>query len=153
MPGGWSELFRALGESLLQVFKAELAAIEEDFRRTGVHLKASLVLLGAALVLAFWIAGLVIFSLVAILAIWLPVWGAALIVLGFFTAVAGLLGWLGIQRLQRVENPAASLKQRLDDHLDWWQHLLAESKALEVPAGAPASSGTSGRVGPEEDLP
>ncbi|HYG64071.1 MAG TPA: phage holin family protein, partial [Thermoanaerobaculia bacterium] len=81
MPGGWTDLFRALGESLLQVFKAELAAIEEDFRRTGVHLKASLGLLGVALVLLFWVTGLVIFSLVAILAIWLPVWGAALIVL------------------------------------------------------------------------
>jgi hypothetical protein len=156
MPGGWTDLFRALGESLLQVFKAELAAIEEDFRRTGVHLKASLGLLGVALVLLFWVTGLVIFSLVAILAIWLPVWGAALIVLALFTVIAGLLGWLGAKRLRQVENPAASLKLRLDDHLDWWQHLLAETKALEVPAAAssnrstaPASSGG----GPARDLP
>ena len=154
MPGGWTDLFRALGESLLQVFKAELAAIEEDFRRTGVHLKASLGLLGVALVLLFWVTGLVIFSLVAILAIWLPVWGAALIVLALFTAIAGILGWLGAQRIRRVENPAASLKQRLDDHLDWWQHLLAETKALEVPAAASSNRPTAaGGVGTERDLP
>jgi hypothetical protein len=146
MQGGWTDLFRALGESLLQVFKAELAAIEEDFRRTGVHLKASLGLLGVALVLLFWVTGLVIFCLVAVLAIWLPVWGAGLIVLGLFTAVTGVLAWLGVQRLQHVENPAASMKVRLEDHLDWWQHLLAETKPVEVPAATPAGGK------PEEDL-
>jgi hypothetical protein len=147
MQGGWSDLFRALGESLLQVFKAELAAIEEDFRRTGVHLKASLGLLGVTLVLLFWIAGLVIFTLVAVLAIWLPLWGAALLVLALFTIVAAVLARLGIGRLRQIENPAASLKLRLDDHLEWWQHLLAETKAVDVPAGGTATSSR-----PDEDL-
>jgi len=150
MQGGWSDLFRALGESLLQVFKAELAAIEEDFRRTGVHLKASLGLLGVTLVLLFWIAGLVIFTLVAVLAIWLPLWGAALIVLALFTIVAAVLARLGIGRLRQIENPAASLKLRLDDHLEWWQHLLAETKAVDVPAGGTPASSASSR--PDEDL-
>lgn len=150
MQGGWSDLFRALGESLLQVFKAELAAIEEDFRRTGVHLKASLGLLGVTLVLLFWIAGLVIFTLVAVLAIWLPLWGASLLVLALFTIVAAVLARLGIGRLRQIENPAASLKLRLDDHLDWWQHLLAETKAVDVPAGGTPASSASSRS--DEDL-
>jgi hypothetical protein len=151
MQGGWVDLFRSLGESLLQVFKAELAAIEEDFRRSGVHLKASLGLLGVTLVLLFWVTGLLIFALVALLDIWLPLWGATLIVLALFTALAAVLGGLGVQRLRQVENPAASLKGRLDDHLDWWQHILAETRALDVPPATVSTGPASVAGGPVRD--
>jgi hypothetical protein len=134
--GGWADLFRSLGESLLQVLRAELAAVEEDFRRSSVHLKAVLGLLAAVAVLGFWIAGLMIFVLVALLDVWLPLWAAALIVMAFFTIVAAVLAKLGINRLRRIENPVASVKQRVDNHLEWWQQLLAETKPVDVPSSA-----------------
>lgn len=144
--GGWADLFRSLGESLLQVLRAELAAVEEDFRRSSVHLKAVVGLLAAVAVLGFWIAGLMIFVLVALLDIWLPLWAAALIVMAFFTIVAAVLAKLGINRLRRIENPVASVKQRVDNHLEWWQQLLAETKPVDVPSSAAP-------IGAERNLP
>jgi hypothetical protein len=130
---GWIELFRTLGESLLEVWRAELATLQEDFHRSGRYLTAALGLLGAAVILLFWIVGLLLFVLVALLHVWLPWWGASLVVLLLFLLVTGLLAWLGVARLRKVENPVATVRRRMDSHLDWWQHgLLAPPKALDV---------------------
>ena len=134
---GWIDLFRSLGESLLEVWRAELATLQEDFRRSGRYLGTALGLLGGAAVLLFWIAGLLLFVLVALLHVWLPWWGASLIVLLLILLAAGLLAWLGVRRLREVESPVETVRRRVDDHLDWWQHgLLAQGKALDVEPAA-----------------
>jgi putative superfamily III holin-X len=134
---GWIELFRSLGESLLEVWRAELATLQEDFQRSGRYLGSALGLFGAALILAFWIVGLLLFVLIALLHIWLPWWGAAGIVWLLFAVTAGLLFWYGKRYLVKVENPVETVRRRMDSHLDWWQHgLLAQPKAVDVePAG------------------
>jgi hypothetical protein len=130
---GWLELFRSLGEALLEVWRAELATLQEDFQRSGRHLAVALGLLGAVLILAFWIVGLLLFFLVAVLHIWLSWWAAAGIVLLLFVAAGGFLGWLVWRRWSKVENPIAVVQRRMDNHLDWWQQgLLAHPKALDV---------------------
>jgi putative superfamily III holin-X len=134
---GWIEMFRSLGESLLEVWRAELATLQDDFHRSGRHLAMALGLLGSALVLVFWIVGLVLFVLIALLHVWLPWWGASLVVLLLFTLTAGLLAWLGARRLRQVESPVETVRRRVDNHLDWWQHgLLAQPKALDVEPAA-----------------
>lgn len=137
---GWIEMFRGLGESLLDVLRAEVATLQEDLSRSGRIAGGALALLGAALILLFWIVGLLIFALVAVLAVWLPLWGAALIVLALFLLVTGILAWLGMNRLKQVENPVQTFRRRVDDHLDWWQNtLLREQRPLDVePVGVSA---------------
>lgn len=130
---GWIEMFRGLGEALLDVLRAEVATLQEDLSRSGRIAGGALALLGVALVFLFWIVGLIIFVLVALLAVWLPLWAAALIVLALFTIVAGILGWVGMRRLKQVENPVQTFRRRVDDHLDWWQNtLLREQRPLDV---------------------
>jgi len=149
MMRGWIDLFRGLGDSLLAVLRAEVATLQEDLARSGRIAGGALALLGAALILVFWILGLLIFVLVAVLAIWLPLWGAALTVLGLFLVVAAVLTWLGVRRLRQVENPVDTFRRRVDDHLDWWQStLLRETRPLDV---EPAS--VAGFDDEEEDLP
>jgi hypothetical protein len=132
MPG-WIDLFRSLGESLLEVWRAELAALQDDLQRSGRRLGTALGLLGGALVLLFWTVGLLLFALIALLHLWLPWWAAALVVLLLFLLSTGLLAWLGVRGMRRVENPVNTVRRRVDSHLDWWQHgLLAEPKALDV---------------------
>lgn len=131
--GGWIDMFRGLGEALLDVLRAEVATLQEDLSRSGRIAGGALALLGVALILLFWIVGLLIFVLVSVLAIWLPLWGASLVVLGLFLAVAGVLSWLGVRRLKQVENPVHTFRRRVDDHLDWWQStLLREQRPLDV---------------------
>ena len=131
--GGWIDMFRGLGEALLDVLRAEVATLQEDLSRSGRIAGGALALLGAALILLFWIIGLLIFVLVTVLAIWLPLWGASLVVLALFLATAGVLSWLGVRRIKQVENPVQTFRRRVDDHLDWWQNtLLREQRPLDV---------------------
>lgn len=130
---GWIEMFRGLGEALLDVLREEVATLQEDLSRSGRIAGGALALLGVALVFLFWIVGLIIFVLVALLAIWLQLWAAALIVLALFTVTAGILGWMGMSRLKTVENPVQTFRRRVDDHLDWWQNtLMREQRPLDV---------------------
>jgi hypothetical protein len=125
---GWIEMFRGLGEALLEVLRAEVATLQEDLSRSGRIAGGALALLGAALILLFWIVGLLIFAMIAVLAIWLELWAASLIVLGLF-----ILAWLGVNRLKKVENPVQTFRRRVDDHLDWWQNtLLRDQRPLDV---------------------
>lgn len=154
---GWLDLFRSLGTSLIEVFRAEMEALKEELARSGRHLAIGLVLLGGAFVLLFWTLGALIFALGAVLAIWLEPWAAALIVVGIFTAAAALLAWLGWRRLQRFDNPMESIRRRVEDHLEWWQHtLLKEERPIDLPPAGPAGSvGSSGAPPRRErrDLP
>ena len=130
---GWIELFRSLGESLLEVWRAELDTLQDDLQRSGRHLGMALAFLGAAVILLFWITGLLLFSMVALLHIWLEWWAASLIVSFLFLLAMGLLVWLGRNRLKKVESPVGTVRRRVDNHLDWWQHgLLAQHKTLDV---------------------
>ncbi|HLX09007.1 MAG TPA: phage holin family protein [Thermoanaerobaculia bacterium] len=135
---GWIELFRSLGQALFEVLRAEAQALGDDFRRSGRQLLLALALLGAAAAIGFWTVGVVVLTLIAVLMIWLPAWAAALIVLALFVAVAGLLATLGVLRLRRLESPAESIRRRVADHLDWWEHrLLAEPAAPAIPPRPP----------------
>lgn len=132
---GWIDLFRSLGESLLEVWRAELATLQDDFQRSGRHFGVALGLFGGAVMLAFWIVGLLLFVLVSLLHVWLAWWAASLIVLGLFLLAAALLVWRGMARMRQVENPLETVRRRVDSHFDWWQHsLLASPKTLDVDA-------------------
>jgi hypothetical protein len=141
---GWIDLFRSLGESLLEVMRAELAGLQDDLQRSGRHFGVALGLFAAAAVLLFWVVGLLLFALIAILHIWLPLWGAALIVLALFLIAVAILGGLGMRRMRQVENPVETVRNRLDNHLDWWQHsFLSHPRVLDVDGAA--SDGSLGR--------
>jgi hypothetical protein len=145
---GWIDLIRSLGESLLEVLKAELAALQADFGRSGRRLGLALGFLGGAAMLLFWLVGLLLFTLIVVLAIWLPLWAAALILLALFTIAAGILAGLGVRRLREIENPMDNIRRRMDDHIDWWQNsLLADAK----PVGAGAAAVRDDLY--DEDLP
>ena len=147
---GWIQMFRGLGESLIEVLRAEVATLQDDFNRSGRNLGQALAFFGLALILAFWIVGLLIFVFVALLSVWLQLWAAALIVLTLFILGAGLLGWIGWRHMKKVENPMQTVRRRVDDHLDWWQNnLLRETKTVDV---TPDPAGTDPRV-EEENLP
>lgn len=146
---GWIDLIRSLGESLLEVLRAELAALQEDFSRSGRRLGVALGFLGGAAVLLFWLVGLLLFTLIVVLAIWLPLWAAALILLGLFALATGILAALGVRRLREIENPVDNVRRRVDDHIDWWQNsLLADAK----PVGPGAAATTRDDIY-DEDLP
>jgi hypothetical protein len=131
-PGGaqeWIDLFRSLGQALLDVLRAEAQALGADFRLSGERLARALALLGAAAAVSFWTLGVLLAALVALLAIWLPVWGAALAVAGLFALAAALLAAAGWRQMRQLGNPADDIRRRFADHLDWWQDRLLAGPA------------------------
>jgi Putative Actinobacterial Holin-X, holin superfamily III len=144
---GWIELFRSLGQALFEVVRAEAEALGEDFRRSGVRLLRGVALLGGAAAVGFWTLGLLLFALIAVLMIWLQPWAAALIVAGLFVAAAGLLAALGLRELRRLESPAASVRRRVSDHLDWWQ-----TRLLGEPVPVRAARSAAAPIRPDDPL-
>lgn len=133
----WVDLVRSLGGSLIEVLRAEADALKEELASSGRHLGIGLGFLAGAVAILFWTLGAVIFTLGAVLSIWLQVWAAALIVVGVFLFLAALLAFLGMRQLKHFQNPLESLRQHIEDHLDWWQHtLLREEKKVQVPPAA-----------------
>lgn len=118
---GWLDLFRDFGSSLLTLGQAELQAFQRDLSESGRRALGALGLFLGALVFAFWTVGVATAFLVVLLDRWLPVWGAALVVTGLLALVATVLALAGRARLRRLENPLATARRRMDDHLAWWQ--------------------------------
>ena len=129
MRQSWSETFRALGSAVLSLVKAELAALERDLARSGKSVAVGAALLGGAAAFGFWTLGVATYFLIQLVALWLPLWAASLVVTALFAAVAGILAAVGLHKLKSFENPLTTARRRLDDHVDWWQ-----SRLLEPPA-------------------
>lgn len=151
--GEWLELLRALGQSLADLAKAELAALQAELSRNGKTLAIALGLFGAAMTVGFWLVALVIYTVIQIAAIWLPLWGASLLVTVLFALLVAALAAIGWSKLKRLESPAATFGRRWQDHREWWdRRLLAETPP---PAGLPPAGIPPEAVPeePEEDLP
>jgi uncharacterized membrane-anchored protein len=143
----WVELFRALGDALLDLLEAELRTLSREIARSGRHLGVAIAFFGGAAAIAFWLLGVLTYFAIALLSLWLPMWGAALIVAGVLLLAVVVVAWLGVSRLRRVENPATIFRRRLDDHLGWWNgRLLAEE-----PGGEDGGEGAEADL--EEELP
>ena len=127
--GPWIELVRGLGQSYLDLLVAEWEEIKGQLALSGRRLAWSAAFFGAAAAVAFWLIALGLFLTVAVLHIWLPWWAAALIVTAVAVVKIAVLGWLGLGRLKRLENPVGLIGRRKEDHLDWWdRRLLAEER-------------------------
>jgi uncharacterized membrane protein YqjE len=125
----WLELFRSLGQALIALAKAELETVGEELAASGKRLTGALVLFGAAAAVAFWTVGLSLYTVVLVIALWLPQWAAAAIACGASILAVAVLAGIGVVRLRRLEGPARTLARHLEDHREWWNNrLLADGE-------------------------
>ncbi|MEM7052834.1 MAG: phage holin family protein [Acidobacteriota bacterium] len=123
----WIELFRGLGNALFDLLRAEIASLRSDLTKSGKSAGIAFGLLLAAAMFAFWTLGVLTYALVQVVAIWVPLWAAGLIVSGVFVLVVTVLAAIAMFKLKRLENPGRAARRHLDDVQDWWNHqLLAE---------------------------
>ncbi len=140
----WSDTFRALGSAVLGLLKAELEAFEQDVARSTKQAAIGIALFGAAAAFAFWTLGVATYFLIQLVALWLPLWGASLAVTLLFLVVVAVLALLGARRLRRWQNPLSTARDRMDDHIAWWQDRVF-APVGEVGAGARPLGEGSGR--------
>src|SRR5437016_201745 len=96
----WRERLLALRAALSELFAAEGEALSRDLARWGKAFVFALLLALAALGLGFWLLAVFVGFLVALLAVWLPVWGAMLATAGILLLIMGGLGAVAFKRLQ-----------------------------------------------------
>ena len=131
----WREAFTALGQSLIEVLRAELEVIAEAWKRSGKELGIALGLLAAAAYVALvCLPALLIFAGVVGLNAGLgwPLWASALAVAALVTLVVLLIVWIAVKRPQRrCESPVTTVRDRFSDHVTWWnERILYDRKTL-----------------------
>ncbi|MDY7094498.1 MAG: phage holin family protein [Acidobacteriota bacterium] len=138
---------QSLGQSVVEVVRAEVHSLLDDFQHTGRGLTMVLALATAALILIFWAAGVGTAALVALIAVRLPVWAAAGIVFLVLMLSAGiLLGW-GWMKMKKLETPTQTVRRHVDDHLGWWRGQLVEEEGTRSRRRRSAMGGGSTAAG------
>lgn len=118
---GWIYLSRELVADILDLAEAEIGAARTEVWAALRKSFLGLALVGASLALLFWVLAMTAYTLVVVVAIWLPPWAAALVVTGFFLVLALVVGFFGVRRFKKVENPINIVLRRLRNHIAWWR--------------------------------
>jgi hypothetical protein len=114
---------------ILRRLMADLAALVAMYGRAirdhaqgmvrDVGLAAALI--GAALILGIFALGLMVALLVLVVAIWLPPWAAALVVLAGLSVLMGVLVLTGVSRVRRRR---AAWAARVEEEIRWLRSLF-----------------------------
>jgi len=99
------ELVTRLSTQISELVRGELALAKAELAQKGKRAGIGAGLAGTAGVLALYGLGALITTVIAALALVLPVWAAALIVAVVIFIVAGVLGLLGKNQIQRATPP------------------------------------------------
>jgi hypothetical protein len=140
----WQARLLGLREALGELYAAEADALSRDLSRWGKGFLGAVLLLLAALTIAFWLVAVLVGLMIAVIAIWLPVWAATLITFVVLLAVVAALAWVGWRRMERLGGPLGRIKRRWRDHWDWWnERVLATDEEPAAPAAwaAPRAGG------------
>ena len=116
----------SLGQAGLDLARAEATALAGELKLSGKAFVRILLLFAGCLFLLFWAIAVLVVVGIEVGALWLPRWGAALVVLGVLLLAVFVVGWLAWRRLNSLEMPAATVRRRLQDHLDWWQRRIVD---------------------------
>ena len=117
-------LFTLIGEIpelIRNLVIAEVDAGKAWVRRTSKDAGIGAGWIAAAIFFLFWAVGMLIAFAVILLALWWPVWLAALVVLIGILLVAALFALLGVQRFRKVvraQNPVQSIVQDVKEVRD-----------------------------------
>ncbi len=161
----WRDTFVALGESLIEVLRAELAVIGEAWKGSLRHLGIALGFFAVAGYVALvCLPALLIFALVlglqdllfwafAFRGLEWPLWATGLVVALLVALVVYLLVMMALKRLrERFENPVATVKERVADHTAWWNDRVLNGHGHASGAtGLESDNDTAGAKGEAND--
>ncbi len=116
-----SELIRRLIADLAAMVAMYGRVIQDHVRGMGRDIAKAALMIGAALILGIFALGVAVAALILVVAIWLPGWLAALVVLGVMLAAMGLLVFIGIRRVRRRR---AAWAARVEEEMQWLSSLF-----------------------------
>ena len=127
----WQGRLLGLREALGELYAAEADALSRDLSRWGKGFVGALLLALGALALGFWVLAVLVGLMIAVLAIWMPVWAATLVTLVVLLIVVAVLGGMAWRRFQELGGPLGRVQRRWRDHWDWWHERVLEAPEPE----------------------
>lgn len=125
-PRAWKRRVVALGSSLNELLRAELAAMWGDLVASARRVGGASILMvvgGVLCLLALTALALTLFEALALV---LPRWAAAASITGILALVGGVLIAMGRSRIRKTESPAETVRRHFKDHRDWWERDILE---------------------------
>jgi len=116
-----AEVVRRLIADVARLIETYGREIRVHARGFGRDIGIAAAMIGAALVLGIFAIGLAVAAMVLIVAIWLPGWLAALVVLGVIIASMALLVGLAVRRVKRRR---AAWSARVEEEVQWLKSLF-----------------------------
>jgi hypothetical protein len=101
-----ADLVRQMSEQVSTLVRDELALARAEMTEKGKRAGKGAGLLGGGGVLALYGLGALFVTIGAVLALWMPVWVAALIVTVVLFAAAGVLALIGKKQVKQAVPPA-----------------------------------------------
>jgi uncharacterized protein YneF (UPF0154 family) len=115
-----SELVKQLAEEVSNLVRAEIELARAEVTSKGKRAGIGLGELGAAGIVALYALGALTACFIALLALVVPVWIAALIVAVIHGIIAGVLYFVGRQQLERAVPPTPERTQRtIKEDIEW----------------------------------
>ncbi len=146
----WRDTFRALGEALIEVLRAEAAVVGETWKRSGRELgKVLAIVVTAGYLALICLPTLLLAALVSglIEAFGWPLWATALVVTAVVCLVIFILVRVAVYLMtRRFESPASTMRHRVEDHRAWWsERILSDGREEgEVDGESDTGDGTAG---------
>jgi uncharacterized membrane protein YqjE len=139
-PRGWWRLLQSLGDAMVDLVHAEVAALRADLLSTSRRLGRGLGLVAIAAGLLFWAVGLLSLAAIEVVDLWWPRWAATLSVAGVFLVLVAIFARWGASVLRDLEPPGATVLRRWEDHQEWWNERILEGEEPSL-----SESSTQGR--------
>jgi ABC-type multidrug transport system fused ATPase/permease subunit len=115
------DLIRRLIADLAALIALYGRAMQEHVRGMGRAVARAALMIGAALILGVFALGVAVTTLILVVAMWLPAWLAALVVLGVMLAIIGVLVLIGVRR---VRQRRAAWAVRVAEEMRWLRSLF-----------------------------
>jgi hypothetical protein len=116
-----SDLIRRLLADVAALFATYGREVQTHLQGLGRDVAAAALMIGAALVLGVLALGVAVAAVVLIVAIWLPAWLAALVVLGVMIVTMAVLVLIGLRRLRRRQ---ILWRARVAEEMQWLRSLF-----------------------------
>mgnify|MGYP003422872716 FL=1 len=140
-PAGWIARAQNLGSAYFAVLRAEISAALQDLAESGRGLLRAALLFTVTVAFGFWTAGLLVYFLIELLALWLPRWGAVGIVFGIFVVATVTFALTCVARARRIDPPTAMLDRRFRGHAACRQQRIGPDGGRPGTTGDPAAEG------------
>jgi uncharacterized membrane protein YqjE len=115
----FSDVFQDIIRNVQEIVRSEIRLAKLEIAEEGTKAAASSLMLGAGIVVALFATFFLLWTLVYGLALYVPIWVAALIVGGALALIAGAMVTTGIRHFKHIHPSPTRTVDTLKETVEW----------------------------------